>query len=332
MKKNADVSQSAVAVSVVMPVYNSEEYLERAIKSIIAQDFNDWELVVVDDGSTDNSGVIIDEYASKDHRIKAYHQKNGGVAKARQIGIDCAKGRYIIHIDSDDWVEPDFLSSLFQYAIENDADMVWCDLFPHGKGSGSYRIEESADKMIRALLLHQQWGTLFNRLFRSAICKSPRVKMPKGRITWAEDTAYCISALLQCKNIKYLQRPLYHYNTDNEASLLHDASRHSNPDAACIIANHISQSIEDAGRINDFIYETRLFKIGVVKDYLDDLHCRNLQKFAYTYPDAMSHLKDYKDLTNRYRICYWMIINHMSAFVPLVWKICIALRKLGLMK
>ena len=331
MKKN-DRNQSAVSVSVVMPVYNSEKYLERVLMSVISQEFEDWELIVIDDGSTDKSGIIIDDYAAKDRRIKAYHRRNGGVAEARQFGIDCAEGSYIIHLDSDDWVEPDYLSSLYQYAIAHDADMVWCDLFAHGKGSGKYSLEESLDKMIRALLMHQQWGSLVNRMFRAEICKSPMVRMPKGRITWAEDTAYCISALLQCNKIKYLPRPLYHYNTDNETSLLHVASRHSNPDAACVVANHISQSIEIAGRTNDFIYEIRFFQIWAVKDYLDDIQERDLKKFAYTFPDAMRHLRDYKNLTSRYHVCYWLIIHKMALFVPFVWKICILFRRIGLLK
>lgn len=98
-------------ISIIVPVFNVEKYLARCIESIIKQTFKDWELILINDGSKDNSGKICDEYATKDNRIKVIHKKNEGVSKARNTGIALAKGEYICFIDSDDWIEATYLSN-----------------------------------------------------------------------------------------------------------------------------------------------------------------------------------------------------------------------------
>ena len=90
------------SISIIVPVYNSEKTLNRCVDSILSQTFQDWELLLIDDGSTDRSGKLCDEYALKDQRIKVFHKKNGGVSSARNIGLDHAKGEWITFIDSDD--------------------------------------------------------------------------------------------------------------------------------------------------------------------------------------------------------------------------------------
>lgn len=95
-------------ISVIVPVYNVEKYLPRCIDSILNQTFSDFEILLIDDGSSDNSGNICNEYAKRDSRIKVFHKKNGGVSSARNLGLDNAKGKWTIFVDSDDWIEPDF--------------------------------------------------------------------------------------------------------------------------------------------------------------------------------------------------------------------------------
>ena len=116
-------------VSVIIPVYKVEKYIAECIESILAQTYTNFRLILVDDGTPDNAGKICDEYALKDNRIKVIHKSNGGVASARQMGVDNALGNYTIHADSDDWVEPTMLEELYKKAIEKDADMVICDFY-----------------------------------------------------------------------------------------------------------------------------------------------------------------------------------------------------------
>lgn len=108
------------SISVIVPIYNSDKYLQRCIDSILSQDFEDFELLLIDDGSTDNSGDICDKYAEKDMRVRVFHKKNGGVSSARNLGIENAKGEWVVFIDSDDWV----INSLWCDNYISDVDMI----------------------------------------------------------------------------------------------------------------------------------------------------------------------------------------------------------------
>ena len=114
-------------ISVIVPVYKAEKYLSRCVNSILGQTFSDFELILIDDGSPDKSGILCEEFAKKDARIRVIHQKNQGVSAARQKGLDNATGEYVIHADPDDWVEPDWLETLYLEAERTKADMVMCD-------------------------------------------------------------------------------------------------------------------------------------------------------------------------------------------------------------
>ena len=111
-------------VSVIVPVYNVEEYLRKCIDSIVAQTLKDIEIILVDDGSTDGSGTICDEYASQDKRVRVVHKINGGLSSARNTGIEAASAPFLMFIDSDDWVEPNFCEKPYLAAKNNNADLV----------------------------------------------------------------------------------------------------------------------------------------------------------------------------------------------------------------
>lgn len=116
-------------VSVIVPVYNVEKYLARCVDSITSQTYENLDIILVDDGSTDNSGRICGEYAKKDTRIRVIHQKNKGASAARNCGITAASGNYIGFIDSDDWIDKDMYELLVNTAIEHHADIVRCDTY-----------------------------------------------------------------------------------------------------------------------------------------------------------------------------------------------------------
>lgn len=116
-------------ISIISPVYNAERYIVKCLDSILVQTFQDWELILVDDGSSDKSGVICDEYAARDSRVIVIHKENGGVGAARQTGLDAVTGEYVIHADPDDWVEPTMLQELYAKAVAEAADVVICDYY-----------------------------------------------------------------------------------------------------------------------------------------------------------------------------------------------------------
>ena len=120
-------------ISVIVPVYNAEKYLHRCIDSILNQTFPDFELLLIDDGSKDQSGEICDEYAKKDSRVKVFHKENGGVSSARNVGIDNAVGEYICFCDSDDWVEKTWLLSFFERMCDNDMLITSFNIYENEK-------------------------------------------------------------------------------------------------------------------------------------------------------------------------------------------------------
>ena len=111
-------------LTVIMPVYNVEKYLSKALESMLVQTFTDWELIAVDDGSTDNSGKILDDYAARDARIKAIYQVNGGATSARKTALKLSRGQYVTFFDSDDWIEPDMYERLLRYMQAEKLDIV----------------------------------------------------------------------------------------------------------------------------------------------------------------------------------------------------------------
>ncbi len=114
------------SISIIVPVYNVENYLGKCVESILNQTFKDFELILVDDGSSDKSGVMCDQYKEQDKRIKVIHKENGGLSSARNAGLEVAEGEYIGFIDSDDWIMPDMYQFLYDMAIISNADIAQC--------------------------------------------------------------------------------------------------------------------------------------------------------------------------------------------------------------
>lgn len=202
-------------VSIITPVYNAEKYLYKAIDNIIAQTLTDWELILVNDGSTDNSSQICDEYAAKDTRIKVIHKANEGVAVARQTGIDHATGKYSIHADADDWMEYNALEALYRKAETENADVVIADFFTTNNGKDlyckQYPSELNSKIIVYDLLNNKLFGSLWNKLIRLELYKHYNLHFYKG-IDHCEDLLICIQ-LMQNENIKitYLPKAFYHY-------------------------------------------------------------------------------------------------------------------------
>lgn len=120
-------------ISVIVPVYNVAPYLKKCVDSIINQTFTDIEIILVDDGSTDESGTICDQYAQKDSRVKVIHKPNGGLSDARNSGLEVCSGEYIGFVDSDDWISPDMYETLIHFAVKEDLDVAMCgvlDIWP----------------------------------------------------------------------------------------------------------------------------------------------------------------------------------------------------------
>lgn len=158
-------------ISVIIPVYNSQGTIKRMLDSFKSQTLTDFEILMIDDGSTDGSGKILDEYACADARFKVFHKSNGGVSSARQYGLERAQGEYVIHADSDDWVEPDMLDDLYTKAKAEDADVVICDFYSN-KGSVQQYVKQQPTALssfqVMRDLFQQLHGSCCNKLVKRA--------------------------------------------------------------------------------------------------------------------------------------------------------------------
>lgn len=200
-------------VSIIVPVYKVEQYLPRCIDSILSQTFTDFELLLIDDGSPDSSGLICDEYAKKDNRIRVFHKENGGVSSARNYGLHLACGKYISFVDADDVIHPFFIETLYMLSPGN--DVVVCDFIKFTK-EYPFSFSQSKKESFSILHLNREnfsqhittFSSVWNKLFTASIIKS--LQFDKS-LRNAEDTLFSYKALSRCNNICYIKVPLYGY-------------------------------------------------------------------------------------------------------------------------
>ena len=208
-------------VSVIVSVYNLERYIERCVESLREQTFTDYEIVLVDDGSTDSSGAICDEFARMDARITVIHRINGGLSAARNTGLDYAKGEYVLFVDGDDYAEPGYIKRLYEAMIATDADIVLCNYFYRddegelvNRTNYTYVAESGPFHNLQALCLFedQQYGTFFdvvwNKLFRKALFDG--IRFPEG-ISLVEDISIMPELYYRAGRIFVIGDKLYNY-------------------------------------------------------------------------------------------------------------------------
>jgi len=200
-------------ISVIVPVYNVEQYLCRCVDSILAQTFPDFELLLIDDGSKDRSGEICDEYAGKDERVRVFHKENGGVSSARQFGIEHVSTEYFAFVDSDDFIDKQYLALLFKEINSSQSDIAVCAYHEMGLKGSIIRgdIPYNKNSFIKALLLSKEWGVLWNKLFKKSIVVNNSISFVGYLHIW-EDLAFVIEYLLACSTISFIREPLYSYD------------------------------------------------------------------------------------------------------------------------
>lgn len=201
-------------ISVIVPVYNVAEYLRKCVNSILENSYRELEVILIDDGSTDNSGDLCNELAIEDHRIIVIHKTNGGLSSARNAGLEIASGEYISFVDSDDYIEVDMYEKMIKRALEEDADIIQC---------GVYRIDESGN--LSTTFYTEDWHCkrnmvleyfyvfqkipvmVCNKLFRASLIGNKR--FVEGRNN--EDNMFMVDILPDVSNMVSLSEQLYYY-------------------------------------------------------------------------------------------------------------------------
>ncbi|MFM4670718.1 glycosyltransferase family 2 protein [Aeromonas media] len=212
-------------VSVIVPVYNTELYVERAIISLMEQTLDDVQFIIIDDGSKDNSLNIIKQvitrYPARQGQVTLISRENRGVAATRAQGMELATGDYVIHLDSDDWAELNWLEALYTKAIEDKADVVVCDYSMIFKVSAQLVRQEtksSGVECIGQLLAGELHGSTWNKLVRRAVISNFHINF-NDDICYLEDYIYIMQIFYYSHGVSYIDKPLLNYNCANTSSI-----------------------------------------------------------------------------------------------------------------
>lgn len=210
------------SISVIVAVYQAEAYLHRCVDSILSQTFSDFELLLIDDGSVDRSGEICDEYGEKDSRVRVFHKKNEGLAATRHFGINHCRGKYTIHCDPDDWIEPGMFAEMLDRAVSCNADVVMCDMILEYEGFSrvckQYTPKLDSNSLWN-VIYYPLSASLCNKLIRLD-CYSKCSVIFASELTYGEDLYIMLQLLRHPINVKYIAGAFYHYDQVSNGSSL----------------------------------------------------------------------------------------------------------------
>ena len=263
---------SNIAVSVIVPVYNVENYLEKCLDSLLNQTLKNIEIICINDGSKDNSGDILKKYASIDNRIIVKTQENAGLSAARNAGMEVAKGEYIGFVDSDDWVDLDYFEKLYNTAKQNNCDIAVAGVIRLNKFKRKYylkyeetTITDNKDKKFELCDIPEQ-GCVWNKIYRTKFLQSLGLKFEEG--IYYEDAIFSPQAVYYSKNLVTVP-DVYYYYWRNSNSIVAKSSKKKEIDynyamqkaAAFIKEKNIDISSHDGYTKRFKIFNTSIFKI-----------------------------------------------------------------------
>ncbi|WPK76452.1 glycosyltransferase family 2 protein [Eubacterium callanderi] len=216
-----------ILISIIVPVYKVEKYIEKCIETIREQTFKNLEIILVDDGSPDRCPEVCDYYAQKDSRIKVIHKKNGGLSEARNSGLEIMTGEYVAFIDSDDYIDSNYIFDLYKTINEEEADIVSCNYYQldenYHKLKYRKKIINSQKKIfdnidaIKDVLLTNSINDVItcNKLYKSDLFFRYSIRFPVGKIH--EDNFTTYKLFYYAKKIVYIEKPLYYYRRHNDS-------------------------------------------------------------------------------------------------------------------
>jgi glycosyltransferase involved in cell wall biosynthesis len=273
------INDSTPKISVIVPVYNAEKYLERCINSILCQTFKFFECILIDDCSTDNSLVICNNYANKDERVKVYHKKkNGGISQARKTGITLVNAKYTLFIDNDDWIEPIMLEELYIKMESENYDIVCSDVYHEFDEGTIYANQDPGSdsniELIKKIIMWENFlPVTWNKLIRTDIYK--KINFPNA--SYSEDRGIMVQILYFSQKIGYINKSFYHWchiqsslsrkKKNMIKNLIDDYTIYIV--ILCFIMDNITDSDEYINMIFSYIYNNIGFLCFDNRDFLD---------------------------------------------------------------
>ena len=281
-------------VSIIVPVYNTEKYLAKCIDSILAQTFNDFECLLIENGSADNSDSLCDEYAEKDSRIKVVHQEGKGVSFARNTGLDMASGQWIVFVDSDDWIEPDLLEVALNTAQEHPADIIqWNYISEGGKQiKKSRQLQAGAFTVSSDKELPGWFAMIWSRMYSKALIDENNIRFDTD-LFFGEDGLFSVQTLATAKTIWNLDKKLYHYvNRITSAINTMEITAVNNK---ILAAEKIEEYLKQHGKEKLFNKAILQKKRGARDSLLFDLPTPDIKRWRETFPEINSFIVGFRD-------------------------------------
>lgn len=206
-------------ISIIVPIYNCEKYVDKCIKSILNQTYKNYEILLIDDGSTDNSYSICKNYEEKYASVRVFHKNNGGVSSARNYGLEKAIGNYILFVDSDDTIHKKHCELLLENLIKYDADMSSnaISINEYDLSLGNPKLISKDDALYKVLFDMNFFGYPVNKLYKKSIINQEQILNFDEKIHWGEDLLFNVNYILRCKRIVQDYNKTYYYYQNEES-------------------------------------------------------------------------------------------------------------------
>ena len=296
-----DGVRNLAEISIIIPVYNVENYLARCIESVLGQSFGDLEIIIVDDGSTDTSSAICDRYATEDKRVKVIHKKrNEGLVAARKTGIMAATSKFIGYVDGDDWIEPDMYDELYRIITGEDADIAVCSRYndsiygkvqiQQGIPEGVYDRNGIRERIFPRMIVGEgffEWGlspAVWDKLYRREFATVRQMKVDDS-IMMGEDAALTYPLMLDIKRITITHRCLYHYRQVEDSMVRTSADTNPNAERERFrkLYSYVKHELDICGEEHDLSAQWLKYVLFLMTPRSDVLY-RGLENLEYLFP------------------------------------------------
>lgn len=269
-------------VSVIIPVYNVENYLRECLDSVLAQTLNDIEVICVNDGSTDDSGAILDEYAKSDERVVVLHQENTGQGIARNNALKLAKGEYVAFVDPDDLISTDMYEKMYNEAVNNHADVVQCDYeeFYHSGYKNRICLKDKGyepqtclrqEEILKSLPVNIVF-MVWSRIYKRAMIVENDIKF--APLKRAEDHTWSIESLICANKVFYIDECFYHYRMNPASTVNRNAKKYFD----CLeIVNSVRDILSKHGLLD--AVDIKEYQMFIGKTFLDNLDEKDYRQF-----------------------------------------------------
>ena len=285
---------SRPVVSIIIPVYNTVKYLSRCFNSVLVQTFADFECLLIENGSSDNSGNLCDNYAARDSRIKVVHQEGKGVSFARNTGLDMASGQWIVFVDSDDWIEPNLLEVALKTAQEYPADIIqWNYISEGGKQiKKSKQLQAGIFAVSPDIELPGWFAMIWSRMYSRALIEENRIRFDT-ELFFGEDGLFSVQTLASAKTIWNTDKELYHYvNRSDSIINTMDIKAVNNK---ILAARKIEAYLKERGKEKLFNKVILQKKRGARDSLVFDLPTPYIKHWRETFPEINCSLISFKD-------------------------------------